>query len=370
MSVEMHVGSKHLVADVAVALDAMGHEHLVVVAKGTWSIPVQGQRPRPLPPEPLVVSDQYYGEPGESALRCGSDFARFKALCDVIFDASAHAPEGKPTKEMDVRVQVGAMKKHLRVFGPRYWQRTLGLTQLSGAELFTKLPLNYGQAFGGTRSYEKGKEHLCEALLSNPSGIGYAGPKTLAQIQGARAPSLEDPRRPVKSPTGKTEPHALSAIARHWSPRRELAGTYDDKWREEVFPLLPADFDEAFHQVAPVDQRIAHPQGGESVRLEGVFADRATVSFSLPSLSLFAHAAGADDRLNTYPMRVDTLFFEPDATRFSAIWRTPIALRRRMQEIASIAINSFESDQWFVRQQRGLCAGCGSVTPRWAEEPT
>jgi hypothetical protein len=71
--VQIHVGSKHLAADVAVALDVMGREHLVIVAKATWSIPAPGPRPRPLEPEPLALTDVFYGQPGESALRYGSD---------------------------------------------------------------------------------------------------------------------------------------------------------------------------------------------------------------------------------------------------------------------------------------------------------
>jgi hypothetical protein len=134
---QLHVGSKHLVADVAVALDVHGREHLVVVAKGTWSIPQPGQRPRPLPPQALVMADEFYGEPGVSPLRCGSDFARFKPRCDVIFDACAHAPQGSDGGEVSVitaRWQVGAAQKLARVCGPRSWTRTLGVARLGAPQ--------------------------------------------------------------------------------------------------------------------------------------------------------------------------------------------------------------------------------------------
>ncbi|WP_377155226.1 DUF2169 domain-containing protein [Roseateles sp. UC29_93] len=87
---QLHVGSRHLVSDVAVALDAAGREHLVIAVKATWRIPDPGQRPRPLPPSPIVLADEYHGVPGESAMRYGADMPRFKPRCDVIFDA--HAP--------------------------------------------------------------------------------------------------------------------------------------------------------------------------------------------------------------------------------------------------------------------------------------
>ena len=34
------------------------------------------------------------------------------------------------------------------------------------------------------------------------------------------------------------------------------AGTYDQNWLDNVFPFLPADFDERYYQAAPEDQQI------------------------------------------------------------------------------------------------------------------
>lgn len=355
---QIHVVGKHLVADVAVALDVSGREHLVVVAKRSWSIPAAGQRPRPLQPEPLVMADQFYGEPGESALRYGSDFARFKPRCDVLFDACAHAPEGKAVKQMDVEVQVGAMKKRIRVHGPRRWQRVLGLTQMGDAEPFTTMPLHYGLAFGGTRWYAKGKERLCEALLANPAGLGYAGSKTAGQVHGEPAPSLEDPKKAVSSPTSKAPPHALSGIARHWSPRRELAGTYDQRWREEVFPLLPEDFDEAFHQVAPRDQQIDYPKGGEAVKLDGLVKGNGTLEFRLPELDwLGMRLLDRADIPIDLQVHVDTLLFETERGRFSVIWRASRALRRNIGELKSVAVGRVLALPWGEGAQ-APCAGC------------
>lgn len=357
---QIHVDSKHLVADVAVALDPAGHEHMVVVAKATWNIPAPGQRPRPLKPQPLVMADEFYGEPGESALRYGSDFARFKARCDVIFNASAHVAGGKPVKQMDVAVQVGAMKKQVRVSGSRRWFRLLGISTLSPSEPFVCMPLHYGFAYGGSRWFDKGADRLCEAHLPNPVGLGFAGRKTVSQIDNEPAPCLEDPSKPVKSPDGQYQPHALSAVARHWSPRRELAGTYDQQWREEVFPLLPGDFDEAHHQVAPKDQQIDYPKGGELVVLRGVLPQCPSLSFTLPLYPLFAHAKYVDDSLVSEPMKVDTLYFDTEAGTMNAVWRASMPLRRRLQDFKAVAVSGKDQRAWHAQQARASCAGCSS----------
>jgi hypothetical protein len=366
---QIHIGSKHLVADVAVALDVSGREHLVVVAKATWSIPEPGQRPRPLKPEPLVMSDQFYGEPGESALRYGSDFARFKPQCDVIFDACAHAPGGKPVKQMEVSVQVGSLKKTVRVHGPRKWQRMLGVTRMGETEPFTRMPLHYGYAFGGTRWYEKDEQTLAEACLHNASGVGYAGSKTVSQMHGAPAPSLEDPKKAVSKPDGSYRPCALSPLARHWSPRRELGGTYDEKWREEVFPLLPADFDEAYHQVAPVDQRVGYLVGGEVVRLKGVLLTQADLAFRLPALSLHVEVQRTDDSFEQPIALSDTLFFEPEQQRFSVVWRTAVRMRRRVQEFKAVGLHPHRARPLSGGHNLGACVGCNEpMQPSFSDE--
>lgn len=355
---QIHLASKHLVAEVAVALDVSGREHVVVVAKGTWSIPSAGQRPRPLTPQPIVMTDEFYGEPGESPLRCGHDFARFKPRCDVIFDASAHAPDGEPTRRMDVEVKVGTMTKRVRVHGRRRWQRLLGVNAMTDAEPFNTMPLHHGLAFGGTRWYDKGDEKLCEAWLSNPAGVGYAGRKTVGQIHGELAPSLEDPRKSVSSPSGDYAPVALSPLAPHWSPRRELAGTYDDAWRENVFPLLPEDFDEAHHQVAPLDQRIDYPTGGEAVMLKGILAAQSQLSFSLPRLTLHGELMRTDDSIVPLDLHADTLFFETEQGRFSVTWRASVPLRRRIQEVKAIGMSPFTKSPLSAANLRGSCVGC------------
>lgn len=366
---QIHVGSKHLVADVAVALDVAGREHLVIVAKATWSIPEPGQRPRPLKPQPLVMADEFYGEPGESPLRYGSDFARFKPQCDVIFDACAHAPDGKPVKQMDVEVQVGSMKKQVRVTGPRRWFRTLGLCQLSSPEPFVSMHLHYGLAYGGTRWYDKGSDRLCEAHLANPAGLGFAGRKTISQINNEPAPCLEDPKRRVKAPDGMHQPHALSAIARHWSPRRELAGTYDEKWQEEVFPLLPADFDDGYNQVAPLDQRIAYPRGGERVSLSGVVPGISDLRFVLPSLNRRLRVLRRDMTIETPSLNVDTLFFETAALRLSAVWRAHLPIRKHINEFDSLAIGDSDPAHWPKAKvdRVGGCGGCGGASNGFEE---
>ncbi|HEX8610687.1 MAG TPA: DUF2169 domain-containing protein [Telluria sp.] len=367
---EMMVASKHLLADMTTALDVKGREHLVIMVKSSWQIPQSGARPRPIVPQPLEQADIFYGEPGESAMKYGSDFARYKPRCDVLFDAHAHTPAGLPVTELIVGFKLGSLQKGVKVIGPRKWRTLLGIASLTKPEPFSTMPLHYGFAFGGTRTYKKGSgdkvQILTEALLSNPAGAGWVGPKTSAELNDMPAPSLEPLNSPVKSPSSKYQPAALSAVARHWHPRTQYVGTYDAHWQKEICPFLPEDFDDQYHQCAPEDQQIPYPQGGEEVVLLNMMAGRETVRFKLPKLdNMQVRILHKDYSVVTPNAVVDTLYFEPEKERFSAVWRVSVPIKRRIQEFDTVAIGPIDV-QWWQNKILGIdgngCAGCGSGT--------
>jgi hypothetical protein len=364
---QLHIGSKHLATDIAVALDVAGREHLVIVAKATWSIPDPGQRPRPLPPCPLVVTDDYFGDPGESPMRYGADMARFKARCDVIFDACAHSPDGRPVRELQAGFELGPLRKLLRVQGPRQWQSAdRGKTfSLGPSGEFRSAPLHHGLAFGGTRWYQQGQQRLCETHEHNPSGLGFAGPQTKDQMHQQLAHQLEHPQQPVQQPGDAIAPVALSAIGRNWLPRRSLAGTYDEAWQRDVFPLLPLDFDEQFHQCAPGDQQMPYPQGGEAVRLINLLPGRPDVRFDLPGFKPRIGVLRSDTSQEAPAAHLDTLFFETEQRRFSAVWRASVPIRRGLQEFESCAVGGVDPELWApgFSGMRSGCRGCDQTEP-------
>ena len=73
----------------------------------------------------------------------------------------------------------------------------------------------------------------------------------------------------------------LGVQARKLAARLKHAGTYDQHWLDEVFPFLPADFDDRYYQAAPEDQWLDEPQGGEEVMLVNLTPEGRT-SFRLP----------------------------------------------------------------------------------------
>ncbi|MBD7975539.1 DUF2169 domain-containing protein [Escherichia whittamii] len=351
-------GAKHTVADATTLTDKAGRQHLVVIIKATYRIPANGRTPRPqIPPQPLSTEDKFTGEPGISAPLYEVDFIRHKGKCDVLFNARAYAPQGKPVTELDTIVEVGKMKKMLRVTGNRQWDRNTPNT-ITKPEPFTVMPLNYDHAFGGVQHYKEGNEILPDVFEKNPTGKGYLSKK--GQDISLALPNLEVINKPLIAPQENYEPVALSAIARNWLPRRLYAGTYDQRWKEEFFPLLPDDFDERYYQCAPEDQQIDYPVGGEDVILRNMMQGREEVRFKLPRLNnLPVKILMSDYQVHTLSVVADTIYFEPDESRFSVVWRASLPIKRRIQKIQTVAVGHVCSSWWNARVAGSLgCTGC------------
>lgn len=355
-------GARHTIADITTVTDKTGREHTVVIIKATYRIPANGKAPRPmLPPQPLTTEDSFAGEPGLSAPLYEVDFIRHKEKCDVLFNAQAHSPEGNSVTELHVTAKVAKMQKTLRVVGHRQWERK-SPNVVSKPEPFSVMPLTYDNAFGGVQYYRSGKDVLPDIFEKNPIGKGYLTKK--GEDVSQTLPNLEIINKPLALPIDNYEPIALSAVARNWIPRRLYAGTYDQRWKDECFPLLPDDFDERYFQCAPEDQQIDYPVGGEEIVLRNMMAGRAEVNFKLPRLdNIPVKVLTSDYQVISLPVVVDTLYFEPDETRFSIVWRASLPVTRRGQGIQTVAVGHVCSSWWEARVAGSFgCTSCSGQT--------
>jgi hypothetical protein len=84
-------------AEVFTALDKSGREHLVIVAKATYRF-AGGSPPELTQQESrsIAVTDVFVGQPGLSAPLYEADLVLRKQKCDLIVDATAHTPGGRP----------------------------------------------------------------------------------------------------------------------------------------------------------------------------------------------------------------------------------------------------------------------------------
>jgi len=313
-----------------------GREVLVVVAKGTFSLPTsEEEAPLASKQLPLVEADTFTEEPGFSAPLHEADFAHRKPRCDVLLNGSAWAPGGKPTQVVPVSFSLGGMTKAFAVHGPRVWRKSLmGAPRPSETKPFISLPISYNNAFGGIdTSPDDPSKH--RAFPLNPVGRGFR--HHLEGVDGVLMPNTEEIRTPVTSPRGPYRPMAFGAMGRNWQPRAAFAGTYDESWLSEGLPFFPKDFDDRYFQSAPIDQQVPYPRGGEAVTLINLTRN-GTLRFRLPErrvpVALIPHQ-GPTKQLDA---ALDTVLVEPDAGHLLLTWRIAWPLRRDAFEMKQVVV--------------------------------
>jgi hypothetical protein len=355
------INGTRFIVDAHLAIDAQGKRFLVAQAKATYAFPPEGRNLPRLAPmqQPLLTADVFEGEPGESAVIAESDGAWFKPRCDVLVTASAHPPGGKPARSVDVAFRVGSCARTAHVVGDRRWRRSLVGLVPSAAEPFTAMPITYGRAFGGTREYDG----LPQPYAANPIGCGYGDAPGDTSLVDTPVPNIEHLGEPIDNPRAHYRPLAFGPIGRSWAGRIEYAGTYDQHWIDEVFPLLPADFDPRHFQAAPPEQQIDYPQGREEVAFLNLHPTRPSIAFTLPRLHLSMAVLDRERQVHRLQPVVDTLHFDVGAERFSVVWRARHPLRRSLAEVDAVAAGSICKRWWKARVLGTDDCGCGGVAP-------
>jgi len=354
------------------ALDTAALEHDVVALRTLYRLrPVHDGEVSWLVPEvvdeeapPLLSEDRYRGAVGASSVIAESDLAPYKPRCDVLITGAAHAPRGKPATTWLARLRVShdvdgeaqpLLDKTLRVHGPRRFVRDAKGWAVEAASPVAQVPIAMELAYGG--ACWLGHEQQ-EVNYTNPLGCGWwhAGWLDALAAAGAPepdalpAPQWEHPDDPITGPdftpqaAGLTVPQmaqlryahrpaGFGAVGRAWTPRIQLAGSYDETWLRWSWPQLPRDFNMGHWCCAP-----GTPQ---SQQIEGFLPDSAVIELAnlvppehCPSghavIQLPGHRAGvlwrtASGLIFQAEMVIDTVLIDTLALTLALTWRTHLA---------------------------------------------
>ena len=170
---------------------------------------------------------------------------------------------------------------------------------------------------------------LYEYEERNPIGFGFSDKQWRKQsgLKEMDAPCIERLGKPFTAwdaERGDYPVEGLGAIGRWWSPRVELAGTYDDAWKQSRWPRLPLDFDFGYWNAAPADQQIDYPTGGEEVALIGLH-ESGEIRFRLPDNPPYALVRAYTGAILPRPMHLDTLIFDMQEMTLSCVYRMTLA---------------------------------------------
>ena len=299
--------------------DKDGVHEWIVAVKGTFNVNQDGR---------VVLADEqldplllpkYDGESGISSLQYEADLVSTKPTTDVILNGTAYAPKGRPSTEFLISLRLDRIHKEIKAIGHRIWERSM-FRASSSPEHVTEIPIVYERAYGG---FDQSNPDPTKQRLDtrNPVGCG------LTAQAGQPLPNFEYPGKNME----KAGPAGFGALASHWSPRRELSGTYDEAWQHGRYPLLPKDWDPRSLLCSPADQRPeSYLQGGERVELINL-TPNGVLHFVLPKIRLTFHTifnTGLRKRSIGHDGHLASVILEPDYHRVILVWSSTLPCRR------------------------------------------
>lgn len=301
----------------------------LVVVKATFDIREEGSMYLSDEQVPVLLMPEPVGEVGKS-LTYESDLLGVKPSTDVLVNGRACAPGGKRVSSVVTQLVAGPIKKQLRVFGDRIWEEGLtGGMHISNPMAFESMPITYERAYGGwDRLSQNPANHRLDDR--NPVGTGFAIQQE--HCAGMRLPNVEYPNQLISSWKHRPPPAGFNAIDCSWTPRRNLAGTYDEQWLENRFPLWAENFDPRYRNCAPRDQQVpGFFQGGEVIDLINLSRE-GRLTFVLPRVHLsFQTRFGAE--LVEHHAQLCTVIVEPEIPRVILSWQTHIVCNHRIDEL-------------------------------------
>lgn len=310
-----------------------GHESVLLVVKATFAFDEAGQLTPAREQLPIQQEDSYRGEPATTSPLWEADVALAKEGADVILLGHARSSPDTP-EQVDVALRVGKVQKSVRVFGARRWESTTFGSRISRPLPFEKIPLIYERAFGGTDVSSEP-----DAYPANPVGTGYR--KDARKIDGVPLPNLEDPQALLSKPSDRPRPAGFGFYGRSWSPRGQLAGTYDQKWREKRCPLLPADFNVRHFNAAHPDLVLPQPlQGGESVVVENA-SPVSPLRLQVPRVPLTFHI-GLGRQVHSLQPALDTMVIDTDRSLVILLARALFPCHRQVLRLRGFRLDAGE----------------------------
>lgn len=274
---------------------------------------------------PVIRADEHYGNPETTSVRYPSDIVPEKDGTDIIINGHAY---GNDQKQVACGFSLGKLKKILRVSGHRVWNRILRFHKITGPFPFYKIPLTYENAFGGRYEDKKG-DHVFEY---NPVGKGF-GAKHFERLQ---LPNVEYVDCSIKLVSHQPKPAGLGAVSATWKQRRILAGTFDETWKTERFPLTPLDMNPRFYNAVPDDQ-IFRPKlkGHEKLTLYNLNRSNPALTLTIPKHSFICTARIKQETIPR-PMEIDTCLIEPDEHRLTLTYTSQIPLDSDVKYLKSV----------------------------------
>ncbi|MEK6750497.1 MAG: DUF2169 domain-containing protein [Pseudomonadota bacterium] len=324
--------------------DEDGRDIMVVLAKATYDLDSRGVLVLAQTQAPLYLAGEHYGDPEKTSLKYAPEGSFAKLGTDVAMIGHAYAPKGRTVTQMDVALQVGKLKKSVRIFGDRVWKKSAGLFadtwKMSAPLPFDKMPLRYERAYGGQDlTPEDKKYHAFEAR--NLIGVGVVAAHSAKTTEPA--PNIEDPNHLIQKITDRPAPAGFGFVAPHWQPRLAYVGTYDEAWQMSRMPLLPKDFNRKYFNAASAGLLASEfLTGTEPVMIVGATPEGRT-QFNLPGGKPEMQVSMAGETTVALEVCLDSVVINTDERRVQMLWRAAVPVYQRIYDLEEIVVSGAAS---------------------------
>jgi hypothetical protein len=303
--------------------DADGREHWCVAIRATFERQSDG-RIQPAAEQIAVnLAPRFAGE-DDQILLADDDFIPFAPVTDILIRGLA-LPAADAPRPAPLSVEIGALRKLALLYPPRQARLSRGAWRLADIAPQQPAALGWEASFGGTLPGTPDDQPP-----ENPLGTGLALRAPRLFEDGTR---IDLPRIEGMGMDCQRDPHGARSIGfgpvpRWWRDRVALAGRFDDVWRRDRAPAMPADYDPRFLCSAPRDQLpAAHLRGGEPVNLRG-FTGTREWQFRLPQ-ALFRIETRLGGQLVPLSARIARIDLWPSDDLISMLWLGTLACNGR-----------------------------------------
>ena len=261
---------------------------------------------------------------------------RSDAALEVILLGHAYAPRERPCSALTAALTVGKVRREILVFGDRSWapnrKACFRLTP------FTKMPLTYSRAYGGTLPINLDRESVFDLSdTCNKHGLGFDAERMARELgtmlkapSGYPAlpagymrclPNLEDPRAPITRWEDAPLPSCWATVPVDvpiWTARQA---------REQPAPPPPPPLDQIKRELPSVVNYRAHPdwviplpKTAPKLRLENLLAETPLLEMSMLNLGIVADYT-INGRMGCRSLTPHMLVLLPDQRRFYVVYR-------------------------------------------------
>lgn len=348
MAYQGFTNDANYIAEQYLQQDENGRDRMIIMAKVTYAYDVQGRLVMADKAAPIIPEGEYWADPENSSLKYATEGTFAKQATDIAVIGHAYSPGAQPTRQLDVGLQVGNLRKMVKIFGDRYWVKNAEMFgsrwSQTQAVPFSKMPLLYELAFGGEDlTPTDSKHHIHEAR--NPVGTGMIADGS--ELSKVRLPNIEAPNQLIQSITDRPEPMGFGFIAPNWQPRMADAGTCDETWQKTRLPQLPGDFNRRFFNAAsPGLIANGYLLGNEAITLHNLNA-HGQISFYLPGHKPAIHFAFANEAAQPLTVNLDSLIINSDQQTVELLWRAEQDVYQRIYQIETVTL----TNSWVTQQQ-------------------